>query len=138
MTTLRSFIDSGLLILAACGTDNLSQQAMTVLDDPNRHHVTSDFVRLEVLPKAVYNHKTDEAQFYQEFFNRAETTVESSSTLVAEALSEAQLAGLSAVDALHVAAAKHAHCNELITSEKPTKPLFRVRGLAVATIRPSS
>lgn len=68
-------------------------------------------------------------------FERANRTVKASSSLVALAEKEAEQAGLSAVDALHVAAAKKAKCHELITAEKPDKPLFRVRDLTIQTIR---
>jgi hypothetical protein len=40
------------------------------------------------------------------------------------------------MDALHIAAAKHAACEDFVTAEKPTKPLFRVTGIQVTTIRP--
>lgn len=41
-------------------------------------------------------------------------------------------------DALHIAAAKRAACDEFVTAEKPTKPLFRVAGIQVTTIRPQT
>lgn len=138
MTRVLTFVDSGVLILAARGTDALSQIAMQVLDDPNRDFVTSDFVRLEVLPKAIYNLQADEADFYRAFFDAAAVAMSISGEFVARAEHEAEQAGLSAVDALHVAAAKEAGCSELVTAEKPTKPIFRVTGLAVTTIRPPS
>jgi predicted nucleic acid-binding protein len=136
MTRIRAFADSSLLIAAARGIPELSDLAIEVLDDPHRDFVTSDFVRLEVLPKAIYHGQVEETRFYEEFFQAAEVTVRSSAALVAEAQAEAELAGLSAVDALHVAAAKRAHCDEMITAEGPGKPLFKVSGLRVATIRP--
>jgi predicted nucleic acid-binding protein len=42
--------------------------------------------------------------------------------------------GLSAVDALHLAAAVRQGAGEFITAEKPGKPMFRVRGIAVKSI----
>ncbi len=81
----RTFIDSGVLIAAATGTDDVASRAMTVLDDPDRLFVTSDFVRLEVLPKARFYKNADEAQFYETFFESAEETVPASRELVANA-----------------------------------------------------
>lgn len=138
MTRMRTFVDSGLLILAARGDHRLSQRAIDVLDAPDREYVTSDFVRLEVLPKAVYNRQLDEAEFYRAFFAGVHETVEPSAALVDQASAEAEQSGLSAIDALHVAAAKQARCDELVTTEKTTKPLFRVSGLKINTIRASS
>lgn len=47
----RTFIDSGVLIGAARGTDAVSGKARAVLTDANRQFIASDLVRLEVLPK---------------------------------------------------------------------------------------
>jgi predicted nucleic acid-binding protein len=131
----RTFIDSGVLIAAARGSDELAERAINVLDDPDRTFICSDFVRLEVLPKAVYHGQDAEAAFYSAFFQHVRRTVTASARLIAEAQVEAERHGLSAVDALHVAAARRARCDEFITSEKPTKPLFRVAGLSVLSIR---
>jgi len=136
VTRKLAFIDSGLLIAAARGKDELSNKALEVLDDPERDFVTSDFVRLEVLPKAIYNKQAHEVQFYETFFQAAQTAVPPSTALVDQAQWEAEQAGLSALDALHVAAAKEGDCRELITAEAETKPLFRVKELDVITIRP--
>lgn len=136
MAKTRTFIDAGVLIAAARGAHDLAEKALDVLDDPDRHYVTSDFVKLEVLPKAVFNQQAAEEEFYRTFFDNARRTVKSSTALVAAAQVEAEKTGLSAIDALHVAAAKRANCKELVTTEKPTKPLFSVTNISVTTIRP--
>jgi len=48
--------------VAARGNDEVAARALAVLDDPNRSFVTSDFVRLEVVPKPVYFGRTREAK----------------------------------------------------------------------------
>ena len=63
-----TFVDAGVLIAAARGQADVSARAMAILDDPNRSFASSNFVRLEVLPKALFNRKTTEAEFYNEFF----------------------------------------------------------------------
>jgi len=135
MAKIRTYVDSGMLLFAARGSSELSAAAMAILDDPDRLFVSSDFVRLEVLPKAIYHKKFDEANFYNVFFEMAQTTVQSTKHLIAAAQTEAELVGLSAVDALHIAAAKQAKCHEFITVEKSTKPMFRVQGIAVRSLR---
>ena len=132
---IRTFIDSGVLLSAARGDDVSSERAIAILDDPNRELITSDFVRLEVLPRAIYHRRSAEAAFYQTFFQAVRRTVRSSNALIREAEHEAESFGLSAIDALHVAAARRANCHELATSEKETKPLFRVTGLSTITVR---
>lgn len=134
----RTFIDSGVLIAASRGIDEVSQTAMGVLDDPERVYVTSDLVRLEVLPKAIYNKRAVEAEFYRLFFDGVEEVVAITQTLVSQALNEASQYGLSAIDALHIAAAKSVAVEEFVTVERTTKPLFRVSGLKVTTLLPTT
>jgi len=54
-----------------------------------------------------------------------------SEDLVTAALAEAGAVPLSAMDAIHVAAAKRLNADELVTAERPGKPLYKVRGLKV-------
>ena len=68
MSLKRTFLDSGVLISAARGTDNTALKALQILDDSDRAFVSSIFVKLEVLPKAIYNGFHEEAVFYQELF----------------------------------------------------------------------
>ena len=60
--------------------------------------------------------------------------VEVSQALVAAAFEEVRQAGLAAMDALHVAAAKRASVDEFSTVERPPRPVFRVTGLMVRTL----
>ncbi len=46
----RTFVDSGVLIAAARGNEDVARQAMAVLDDPEREFASSPLVKLEVLP----------------------------------------------------------------------------------------
>jgi hypothetical protein len=50
---IKTLIDSGVLIAAARGQGSTSLRAVEVLDDPNREFVSSPFLKLEVLPKAI-------------------------------------------------------------------------------------
>ena len=72
MTELRvlTFVDSGVLIAAARGIDEIATQALEILDDPSRLFASSVFVRLEVLPKAIFHRNGVEADFYRAFFRR--------------------------------------------------------------------
>ena len=132
----RTFIDSGVLIAAAVGKQDLSERAQIILDDPDRLLITSDFIRLEVLPKARFHKNEAEAQFYEEFFRAADQTVAASKELVDEAQHEAETAGLGAFDALHVAAALQASSDELVTTEKTAGTIFWTKSITVRTIRP--
>jgi hypothetical protein len=45
----------GVLIAAARGTTEVSARAMAIFDDPARSFASSEFIRLEVLPKSLFN-----------------------------------------------------------------------------------
>ena len=136
MAKLRTFIDSGVLLAAFKAGGEWAENALAILGDPERQFVSSDFVRLELLPKPICYGNDSERLFYETFFASVEQLVRASSLLVEAAEREAEAVGLSAMDALHIAAAKHAACDDFVTAEKPTKPLFRVTGIQVTTIRP--
>lgn len=137
MARIRTFVDSGVLIAAFKGAGRLGEAALSILEDANRDFISSDFVRLEVLPKPICYGRQDEFDFYETFFASVRRMIHSSRKLVQEAQAEAEFVGLSAVDALHVAAAKRGRCDELVTTERPEKPLFRVSDLAIITICPA-
>jgi hypothetical protein len=65
-----TFVDAGVLIAAARGGAGVSEHAMAVLDDPNRLVASSEFVRLEVLPKALFNRKPMKQNFMRRFSGR--------------------------------------------------------------------
>jgi len=67
-----TFVDAGVLIAAACGVPEVSERALRFLDDPDRALVTSDFVRLEVMPKPWYHGFKDQVDFYEAFFRPPE------------------------------------------------------------------
>jgi len=129
-----TFVDTGVLIQAARGTDDLAVRAHAILDDPEREFASSDFVKLEVMPKPIYNKYVPEAEFYEIFFDAVKHWSNISEELVEKAYHEACQAGLSAMDALHVAAAISVNANELVTTEKPEKPLHRITAIKVVSI----
>jgi predicted nucleic acid-binding protein len=135
-TWIRTFIDANILIAAAAGRDALFDRAWEMLDDPERVFLTSAFVRLEVMPKAVYVQHQDEHDVSVNFFTNLAEFVPCSDTLLTQAHLEAESAGLGALDALHVAAAKLGGAEEFVTTERLGTALFRVMGLKMTTIRP--
>lgn len=53
--TTRTFLDSGVLIDAFRGSAALAAAAIRILNDRDRVFLTSELVRLEVLPKALFH-----------------------------------------------------------------------------------
>ncbi|MDQ3830376.1 MAG: PIN domain-containing protein [Candidatus Tectomicrobia bacterium] len=131
----RTFLEVGVLMAAILGTPKLADRAMELLNDPERLFVPSDFVQLEGLPQAVYFRQEAEASFYRAYFASVTEMVPLSQASVSEAFEEAYQAGLAAMDALHVAAAHAGEATACLTVERPGKPLFRVAGLSVQTLR---
>lgn len=109
-------------------------KARAVLADRESIFASSSYVCLEVLPKASFYGHEEERLFYSTFFEAVRFWAPTDETLVQDALEVAIQNGLSALDALHVASALAVGADELITSEKPSKPIHRVRGIAVRAV----
>lgn len=133
---IRTYVDSGVLIEAYRGSSALAAPALVILTDANREFVTSEFVRLEVLPKPTFQRRLIEVAFYNTFFATAIQSAPISRALVRLAMRRAEAFGLSAVDALHVAAAETTGAAELVTAERPTSPLSRVTSIRVVSLHP--
>lgn len=132
---VKTFLDAGVLIAAARGTEEVARPALRILDDPQRDFIASAFLKLEVLPKAIWTQRKAEAEFYLAYFSAVSFHVEASPNIVEQAQHLAQTFGLAAMDALHAACALAAGADELITTENPQKPLHRVAGIRVTTLK---
>jgi predicted nucleic acid-binding protein len=135
---IRTFVDAGVLIAAVRGNDELAMRAMVVLDDADREFAISPLLKLEVIPQPTYNRRPAEVAFMNAFFDNAHYSTPLSEDLFRIAIEQACLFGLDAVDALHVAAALLVGAEELVSAEKSSKPLCRVKSMKVVTIRPSA
>jgi hypothetical protein len=121
---IRTFLDSGVLIAAFKGAPPLRERALEILEDPDRVFLTSPFVRLEMLPKAIFNKQVNETRFYEQFFARAEfvTDLMAIFNLGEE---EAARSGVGSMDSLHIAAAHLLKADAFVTTERPTKSVHR-------------
>ncbi len=129
-----TFVDTSVLLALTRGESEAYEGALGVLDDPDRSFVSSEYVRLEALPNAVFFGRDDEVAILQAFFDGVSRWVSLSPELLERAFELACQYGLGAMDALHVAAAEDADA-ELVTAEKPTKPMLRVASPRVVSIR---
>jgi len=133
---VRTYIDSGVLISALRGDATVAATALSYLNDPLREYVTSDYVKVELMPKCIYFKNSTEQQFYEEYFKSTSVQVPTSDALLAFAIDEGGKTGISGMDAIHVACALAAQAIELITSERATKPIHRANGIKVISINP--
>lgn len=132
--SLRTYIDSGVLINAFSAIPTISFNANQVLDDSTREFASSAFVRLETLPKAIYNKQQEEAEFYETFFGSVEHWASDLVQITQTADRIARTYGLGGMDALHIAAALSISADEFVTTEKSTKPMHRVTEIRVISI----
>ena len=128
---IRTFLDSGVLLAAARSLERDRDRALRILEDGDRSFLTSPFVHLELVPKAIFNRRRLEKAFYDEYFSTAEWFGDLD-RIEAAAQIEAAKSGLAAMDALHVAAAHLSGADELITTERPEKPIYRSSLVRVA------
>lgn len=133
MSRIRTFLDSGVLITAARSKGPDQQLALSVLDDPNRRFLASPFLALEVIPKAIFHRQALELSFYERYLASA-AIYRGLNRIEAVARAEAGRYGLAALDALHVAAAFLLRGDELITTEKPGKPMYRTSLIKVRSL----
>jgi predicted nucleic acid-binding protein len=131
---IRTYVDAGVLIAAVRGDPNVARSVFELLEDPEREFVASAFVRLEVLPKAIYQQRAAEIAFYHAYFSRVMAWADTSHELAARAEQEAARFGLSALDALHIAAALALAADQLVTTEGPRKPIHRAEGVRIVAI----
>jgi len=129
-----TFVDTGVLIAASRGQGDIARRAMAILDDPKRSFASSAFVKLEALPMPTFHGRETEIAFFNAFFDRVPHWPDSDDEVVERAFEEASAAGLAALDALHVAAARITGAEVLITTEKRSKAFHRVKSIKVETI----
>ncbi|BDA70793.1 hypothetical protein CAL7716_049590 [Calothrix sp. PCC 7716] len=130
----RTFIDSGVLIAAARANTTRSLAAIQILNGRDREFASSPFIQLETLPKAIYNQQQVEAEFYEAFFSSVTLWATKLEEIVQTGNRIACTYGLAAMDALHIAAALSIDAEEFVTTEKTTKPMYRVAEIKIVSI----
>ncbi len=131
---IRTYLDAGVLIAAMRGDPELAKSARDLMQDPEREFVACVFLRLEIWPKAIYQRRTTEVDFYQQFFARVVAWADPGEDLMFLAEREAARSGLSALDALHIAAALMLAADELVTPEGLEKPIHRATAVRMIAI----
>ncbi|EDZ93359.1 MAG: PIN domain-containing protein [Limnospira sp. PMC 1286.21] len=131
---IRTFVDAGVLIYAARAENEMAELALQILEDDQREFASSIFLKLEVLPKAIYHQQSSEIKFYETFFDAVIYWANDINTIIEQAYRESSQFGLGAMDALHIAAAVSVGATEFITNEKPQKSIHRTRSIKVISI----
>lgn len=134
----RTYIDASVLIAAFQGKEPTFRRALEVLDDPKRHLIVSDYLRLEVLPKPTFLKRSTEIEFMNAVLQNAAENVSTSPQLTGHAIALAGKYDMSPIDSLHVAAAVVAAADELVTMEKGTRPMCQVEEVKVMSLLSSA
>jgi predicted nucleic acid-binding protein len=134
MSKRRTYLDANVLIAAWNGDEESRAWARVALDAPDRQFVVSDFVRLEVIPKPSFYRRSVELAFLQAILATAEN-IPITPSVVHRALTLAGRYDLHPLDALHLAAAAEAGVDELLTFERPEKPMCRQTEVRVVSLR---
>ena len=120
----RTYLDTGVLIEAAAAKGPLAEVALSILDDEERVFLSCPFLDFELLPQAILNKSHKEQRFFETYLAGTERT-EDLDVIFRLAFVEASRSPVSGMDALHVAAAHLLKADELITTEKPRKPIYK-------------
>lgn len=129
-----TYIDSGVLVAASRGVDELSEHAISTLASPERELASSSFIKLEVLSKANYSRQTEEIEFYKTFFSAVKYWADDLEKVIKDSYTISCQYGLAAMDALHLASAISVGAEEFITTENPTKPMYRITEIKVISL----
>jgi predicted nucleic acid-binding protein len=132
---IKTYLDSGVLLAAWRSVDDSKAElAISVMEDRERIFYTSQLARLELLPKAIYFKQQAESEFYRTHFEAAAGETSLSREIGLQSEKFAAKYGLAAMDALHLTAAINQGAEEFITTEKPDKPMFKVKEIKVRTL----
>lgn len=131
MSVILIYVDASVLIYAIVGKNaGPKTRALSILADPARAFVATEFLRLELLPIPTYFNRQREVAFYERYFKAVSMWIDPNS-IVQIAFDLACKHGLGAMDALHLAAAISAGA-EFVSAEKPTKPIYSAYSKAVS------
>ncbi|MBF0135542.1 MAG: PIN domain-containing protein [Magnetococcales bacterium] len=131
---ILTYVDANVLIAAFAAKYQIREISMAVLRDPDRNLLVSDALWLEIMPKAMFYKRSREIEFYEQYISLAVRWIPWNTTVVAMAKNLASRYGLSAMDAIHVASAIVGGADELVTGEKFTKPMLKIKELRVISL----
>lgn len=134
MSEILTFLDAGVILAAGRLSSAHRLKSLTLLADPRRKFITTDFVKLETTLKCDYYGYQQQVQFYEEFFENVEVFLNDVEQIVAGAYQAGKQYGLNAMDALHISAAMLAQAAEFVTTERPNSPFQNVRGIKIISL----
>lgn len=135
MSEILTFLDAGVILSAARTSSSYRLKALTIIADPRRKFVTSDFVKLETTLKCDYHGYQQQLEFYEDIFENVDIFLTDAEPIISGAYQVGKKYGLNAMDALHVSAAVIAQADEFVTTERPNSPFQNVRGIKILSLQ---
>jgi len=120
----RTYLDTGVLIDAASGKGARAETALGLLKEPNRVFLSCPYLDLELLPQVILNHRPRQQAFLEAYLAATER-IDDMNAIFRTAFEEASRSAVSGMDALHIAAAHLLNADEIITTEKASKPIHK-------------
>ena len=130
----RTFLDACVLLRVFLGTQKEADAALKLMDDDTREFVSSDMLKMELLPYRLFSRKTTELEVFNEYFDKCVVHVDVDQTRFRSAFAIASQYGLQGMDAMHVDAARHAGASELVTYEKITRQIHTAQSDATKVV----
>ncbi len=124
---IRTFPDAGVYIATWRGPEPEQSNAKRLFRDPSRVLIASSAIRLELARNR--NNSPAEIAHFEVLFELVQVWVPLDDALAFRARELRTAYDLASLDALHVAAAEAGVAGQLVTTEKPNKPLHRVASI---------
>ena len=135
---IRTFLDTSVLFAAHRGKRAVREPSLAIVNEDGRFFIASPFLYLETMPKAIFHQNKLEMEFYTAYFDNVLIWINDVESIVRIAREESEQCGLSAMDALHVAAAYLAEAEVLYTLERTDKPIHRTSLVRVVSVEPEN
>jgi predicted nucleic acid-binding protein len=124
------------VLIAASQNMEASTPEWRILQNPNRDFYFSDYLTLEIMPKAILKEKvkSNELKFLRQYINNSKQIIIPHSDIILKAIDFCTAYELKPLDALHTAAACLGEIDEFISSEKTTAKMYKVNEIKVIHI----
>ncbi len=134
----RIFLDANVLLYAFKGKEPLAGKCAEILKMRGIVFLSSEFLKLALLPIPQAFNREKEQHFLETFFRETQDVAIDVERIVDKAHALASKYGLGAMDALHISAAVLGNAKKFYTMEKPTKPLCQVTEVKVISLYPAN
>jgi hypothetical protein len=99
--------------------------ARSILLEAGVQLICSSAVVLELIPKATFRKNFDEVVFYENLLDAVYEWIPVDETLILRSIELASTYDIAGMDSIHIAAALAGQVDQFLTTENPSKPIYR-------------